>query len=255
MRIFAMAILGVFLAARGASGAVLWDESVSSDLSNDWATPTTGGTITNGTYFITGTIGPSDLVDAVSFVVPQGATLTTFIVRSFPPGSSFSSAPFSLRRGPGDFSEVIEFGNFPSLAPPGIDLLQFSSVPGPQGPGIYALSVGHPSLALPETRSYQVEFTVAAVPEPSTASLLLLAIALLWLGLMVHWSHLARRHGVTHRHVVRSCLLLGAYSQSRKSAFAETGWNWGRLLLPWCSGRREDVTMHLPRSTLELEHE
>ena len=72
MRIFAMAILGVFLAARGASGAVLWDESVSSDLSNDWATPTTGGTITNGTYFITGTIGPSDLVDAVSFVVPQG---------------------------------------------------------------------------------------------------------------------------------------------------------------------------------------
>jgi hypothetical protein len=43
--------------------------------------------------------------------------------------------------------------------------------------------------------------------------------------------------------------------QSRKSAFAETERNSIRLLLPWRSRRREDVTMHLPRATLEFEHE
>jgi hypothetical protein len=181
--LFVVALLGM-LAAQGARGTVLWDESIGGDLSNDWAAPTATGTAASGTYSIMGTIGPGDLVDALSFVVPAGDALTTFVVRSFPPGATFSSAPFSLRRGPGDFSEVIEFGNFVSLAPPGIDLLQFSSMPGPQGPGIYALSVGHPSLAgaFPETRSYQVEFTTGAVPEPSAATLFLCATAFLWLG-------------------------------------------------------------------------
>jgi hypothetical protein len=180
---FAIAVVGAFV-FRTASAAVLWNEAISGDLSNNLASPTAFGTVANTTYTVTGTIGPGDVVDTVSFVVPPASILETFIVRSFPPGDTPSSEPFSLRRGPGDFSDVIEFGNFPEVSPPGFDLLRINSKPGPQGPGIYSLSVGHPSLGeIPQTRSYLVELTV--VPEPSIATFCLCLGVLLWLGARV----------------------------------------------------------------------
>jgi len=169
------------LLSPSASAAVLWEEAIDGELSGDIAGPTAAGSVAPGTHSILGSIGPGDVVDAVSFVVPADNVLTSFVVLSFPPGDLFSSAPFALRRGPGDFSEVIEFGNYASASPPGFDLLKVSSAPGPQGPGAYALSVGHPALgAIPETRSYVVEFTTA-VPEPTSVALLLCGAALLWL--------------------------------------------------------------------------
>ena len=98
--LFVVALLGM-LGAQGATGTVLWDESIGGDLSNNWASPTATGTVASGTSPVMGTIGPSDLVDALSFVVPAGDALTTFVVRSFPPGSTFSSAPFRCVAGRG----------------------------------------------------------------------------------------------------------------------------------------------------------
>ena len=105
------------------------------------------------------------MVDTVSFVVPPDSILTTLSCvpfrREIPVAQSPSHSEGSLRRGPGDFSDVIEFGNFTDVFPPAFDLLSRNSKPEPQVQGIYSLSAGHPSVGeIPQTRSYLVELTV-----------------------------------------------------------------------------------------------
>ncbi len=183
MKFVAMIASGILL-CNTAHAALLWDESVNGDFSNVAATPTSLSVLSAGDYEVLGSVHvQSDPYDAFSFDIPSGNILSAFFVREIV--SPFNDSPVSLRRGATGTDTVVEFGLWPFLPAPGLDLLQISSQPGPQPSGTYTFTAGPPTsppAGVDTLTAYRLEIQVTAVPEPSS---LILTLTLLGLLLLV----------------------------------------------------------------------
>jgi len=178
MRLVTLIASGILL-CNTTHAALLWDESINGDFSNAAATPTSLSVLSAGDYEVLGSVhAQSDPYDAFSFEIPSGGILNAFFIREVV--STFNDSPMSLRRGATGTDTVVEFGLFPFLSAPGLDLLQISSQPGPQPPGTYTFTAGPPNFPPAEDTltAYRLEIqVVTAVPEPATLALLALAFA------------------------------------------------------------------------------
>lgn len=179
MRLLTMVASWILL-CNSAHATLLWDESVNGDFSNVAATPTSLSVLSAGDYEVLGSLhAQSDPYDAFSFDIPSGDILSAFFIREIV--STFNPSPMSLRRGATGTDPVVEFGLFPFLPAPGLDLLQISSKPGPQPPGTYTFTAGPPEFSTGEDTltAYRLEIQVASVPEPSSLILTGFAVLLL----------------------------------------------------------------------------
>jgi hypothetical protein len=179
MKLVAMIASGILL-SNSAHAALLWDESIDGDFSNVAATPTSLSVLLAGDYEVLGSVhAQSDPYDAFSFDIPSGGILSAFFVREIV--STFNDSPVSLRRGATGTDTVVEFGLFPFLSAPGLDLLQIGSQPGPQPPGTYTFTAGPPNVPPGEDTptAYRLEIQVTSVPEPSSLILTVLSLLLL----------------------------------------------------------------------------
>ncbi len=183
-------IAASILLSSSVHGAPLWDESVNGDFSDVSATPTSLSVLSAGTYEVLGSLHAlTDPYDTFSFDIPSGDILSAFFVREVV--STFNDSPLSLRQGATGTDPVIEFGLWPFLPAPGLDLLQISSQPGPQPPGTYTFTAGPPNFPPQEdtltTYQLEIQITAAPVPEPSTMSLIALVTLLLFFSQQGLW--------------------------------------------------------------------
>src|SRR5262249_14502964 len=129
-----------------AGAAVVWDESVNGDLSNDYQNPTPL-TLATGVNSIIGSVSnetsPQDL-DYFRIDVPAGRTLTAFLLQRY---VSFDDTAFiGMQSGPAftfpageavdHFDEILgytHFGPGQGDVPPGVDLLSRMGQNGPIG--------------------------------------------------------------------------------------------------------------------------
>jgi len=181
MRVVAM-VASWILVCNTVNAALLWDESVNGDFSNVAAAPTSLSVLTAGDYEVLGSVrAQADPYDAFSFDIASGDILSAFFIREIV--STFNDSPMSLRRGATGTDTVVEFGLFPFLSAPGLDLLQISSQPGPQPSGTYTFTAGPPNFPPGEDTltAYRLEIQVASasVPEPSSLILSVLCLLLL----------------------------------------------------------------------------
>ena len=207
------------LLATAPARATIYNEAVSGDLSNDPAAPT-ALTLTPGLNSVIGTVagfpqfGGTDPQDWVSFTIPTGFVMTSYVnsiygsaddqgFTGFQFGSSFSGDEFTA----GSYAGYAHFGTGatnPDGSPPsstvGVDLLPLmansSFAPGatgfnpPLGPGTYTFLIqqGNPS-----TTSYQFDMTLRSVPEAGSSLCLLGMGGLAILALRRRLGHLDRR--------------------------------------------------------------
>ena len=161
--------------------ATIYDEAVSGDLSNDKGAPT-ALTLTPGLNSVIGTVRGTDHQDWVSFTIPTGFVMTSYVnskyvstddqgFTGFQFGSSFSGDDFT----PGSYAGYAHFGfaaNNPDTGPPsstvGVDLLPLmanpSFAPGatgftpPLAAGTYTFLIQQGGVA---TTGYQFDMTVS----------------------------------------------------------------------------------------------
>jgi hypothetical protein len=185
--------------------ATIYDEAVSGDLSNNQAAPT-ALTLTPGSNSVSGTVagfpqfGGTDPQDWVSFTIPTGFVMTSYVnskyvsaddqgFTGFQFGSSFSGDPFTA----GSYAGYAHFGtaannpdgNPASSSTVGVNLLPLMAdptfAPGaagftpPLAAGTYTFLIQQGD---PETTSYEFDMTVRSVPEAGS-SLCLLAMGVL----------------------------------------------------------------------------
>jgi hypothetical protein len=178
--------------------ATIYDESVSGDLSNDKGAPT-ALTLTPGSNSVIGTVngfppGGTDPQDWVSFTIPTGFVMTSYInskyvstdeqgFTGFQFGSSFSGDEFLAP----SYAGYAHFGTGatnPDGTPPsstvGVDLLPLMANPAfapgatgftlPLAAGTYTFLIqqGNPAIT-----SYQFDMNVRPVPEPGSSLCLL----------------------------------------------------------------------------------
>jgi hypothetical protein len=198
---FASLLLGAAVITSGLSlpsfASVLWNESVSGDLSNNQAAPNTF-TLAPGTNSVIGSVGTGDTQDWVSVTVPAGDALTGYVLASFSSpggdqqgftgfqvGSSFVGSAFTASSyagyahyGPGATNPSTPLSNvgtdlLPTMAQngPGQAAAGATGFTQPIGPGNYTFLIQQ----LGGPTNYQFDFNVTAVPEP--ASLCLMGIA------------------------------------------------------------------------------
>ncbi|HEV3416857.1 MAG TPA: PEP-CTERM sorting domain-containing protein [Pirellulales bacterium] len=180
--------------------AVIYNEGVSGDLSNNQLAPTPL-TLSAGSNSITGTVGGSDNRDWVALTVPAGMKMTSYVNSSYAGtdlqgftgfrfGSTFPGDPMSA----GSYAGYSHFGlgatngsgangvnNGNALTTVGVDLFSAKYMPNnnasggtaagstgftpPLGPGTYTFLIQQDGTNI----SYQ--FTMNVVPEPSTICL------------------------------------------------------------------------------------
>src|ERR1700733_1808019 len=119
---FASSLLGAVVVTAGLSipsfASVLWNESVSGDLSNNQAAPN-AFILAPGTNSVIGSVGTGDTQDWVSVTVPAGDTLSSYVLASysapggdqqgftgFQVGSSFVGSAFTA----GSYAGYAHFG-------------------------------------------------------------------------------------------------------------------------------------------------
>lgn len=169
--------------------AVLYNESVSGDISSTQSTPTSL-TLQAGSNSIIGTVGSGDSQDWLTFAVPSGFTLNSLVLAAYSSndaqgftgmqaGSVFvgSSNTAANYLGYAHFGTTATNGSLPSANLVGQDLLPIMSTqagsPGsqhfttPLPSGSYAFLIQQ----LGATTSYQFNYSVVAVPEASSAGL------------------------------------------------------------------------------------
>jgi hypothetical protein len=197
--LFSAAVCALLVASP--AKAIIFDEAVSGDLSNNKATPT-ALTLTPGSNSVIGTVngfGNGDPQDWVSFTIPTGFVMTSYVnskynstdpqgFTGFQVGSSFSGNEFLAP----SYAGYAHFGTGatnPDGTPPsstvGVDLLPLmadpSFAPGaigftpPLGAGTYTFLIQQGNDV---TTGYQFDMTLRAVPEPGS-SLCLLGIGVL----------------------------------------------------------------------------
>jgi len=213
--LFSAAICALLAAAP--AKAIIFDEAVSGDLSNDKAAPT-ALTLTPGSNSVIGTVNGfppgTDAQDWVSFTIPTGFVMTSYVnskygseddqgFTGFQVGSSFSGDEFTA----GNYAGYAHFGTGatnPDGSPPsstvGVDLLPLmadpSFAPGATGftppltAGTYTFLIQQGN---PVTTSYQFDMTVRSVPEPGSSLCLLVLGGLAILALQRRLGYLARR--------------------------------------------------------------
>ena len=193
--LFSAAVCALLAAAP--AKAIIFDEAVSGDLSNNQLAPT-ALTLTAGLNSVIGTVNGfppgTDAQDWVSFTIPTGFVMTSYVnsgyvsaddqgFTGFQVGSSFSGDPFSA----GSYAGYAHFGfaaTNPDGTPPsstvGVDLLPLmansSFAPGTTGftpplhAGTYTFLIQQGNAV---NTSYQFDMTLRAVPEPGSSLCLL----------------------------------------------------------------------------------
>jgi hypothetical protein len=200
--------------------ATIYDEAVSGDLSNDPAAPT-ALTLTPGLNSVSGTVagfpefGGTDPQDWVSFTIPAGFVMTSYVnskyvstdpqgFTGFQVGSSFSGDQFAA----GSYAGYAHFGmaannpdgNPVSSSTVGVNLLPLMAdptfAPGaagftpPLAAGTYAFLIQQGD---PTTTGYQFDMTVRSVPETGSSLCLLGMGGLAILALRRRLGYLDRR--------------------------------------------------------------
>jgi hypothetical protein len=204
------------LLAAAPAKAIIFDEAVSGDLSNNQAAPT-ALTLTAGSNSVIGVVNGFDNGDGqdwVSFTIPTGFVMTSYVnskygstddqgFTGFQSGSSFSGDPFVA----GSYAGYAHFGTGatnPDGTPPvstvGVDLLPLmanpSFAPGATGftpplhAGTYTFLIQQGDN---ETTSYQFDMTVRSVPEPGSSLCLLVLGGLAIFALRRRLGYLDRR--------------------------------------------------------------
>src|SRR5438132_6169669 len=214
--LFSAAVCALLAAAP--AKAIIFDEAVSGDLSNNKAAPT-ALTLTPGLNSVIGTVAGfppegTDPQDWVSFTIPAGFVMTSYVnskyvstdeqgFTGFQSGSAFSGDEFVA----GSYAGYAHFGfaaTNPDGTPPsstvGVDLLPLmanpSFAPGatgftpPLAAGTYTFLIQQ---ANPVTTSYQFDMTVTPVPEPGSSLCLLGMGGLAILALRRRLGYLDRR--------------------------------------------------------------
>ena len=200
--------------------ATIYDEAVSGDLSNDPAAPT-ALTLTPGLNSVSGTVagfpefGGTDPQDWVSFTIPTGFVMTSYVnskydstddqgFTGFQFGPSFSGDQFAA----GSYAGYAHFGteannpdgNPVSSSTVGVNLLPLMANPNfapgttgftpPLGAGTYTFLIQQGD---PVTTGYQFDMTLRSVPEPGSSLCLLGMGGLAILALQRRLGYLDRR--------------------------------------------------------------
>jgi len=192
--LFSAAICALLAAAP--AKAIIFDEAVSGDLSNNKGAPT-ALTLTAGSNSVIGTVngfGNGDPQDWVSFTIPTGFVMTSYVnskynstdpqgFTGFQVGSSFSGNEFLAP----SYAGYAHFGTGatnPDGTPPsstvGVDLLPLMANPSfaPGATGFTPpLAAGTYTFLIQQgddvTTSYQFDMNVRSVPEPGSSLCLL----------------------------------------------------------------------------------
>ncbi len=210
--------LMIALLAAAPAKAIIYDEAVSGDLSNNQAAPT-ALTLTPGSNSVIGTVngfppGGTDPQDWVSFTIPTGFVMTSYInskyvstddqgFTGFQFGSSFLGDPFVA----GSYAGYAHFGTGATnsggttpLSTVGVDLLPLMANPtfAPGAIGFTPpLTAGTYTFLIQQgndvTTSYQFDMTVRSVPEPGSSLCLLGMGGLAILALRRRLGYLDRR--------------------------------------------------------------
>jgi hypothetical protein len=211
--LFSAAVCALLAAAP--AKAIIFDEAVSGDLSNNQLAPT-ALTLTPGSNSVIGTVNGfppgTDAQDWVSFTIPTGFVMTSYVnskydsaddqgFTGFQSGPSFSGDPFKE----GSYAGYAHFGTdatnpLPPSSTVGVDLLPLmanpSFAPGttgftpPLGAGTYTFLIQQGD---PVTTGYQFDMTVRPVPEPGSSLCLLVLGGLAIFALRRRLGYLDRR--------------------------------------------------------------
>jgi hypothetical protein len=187
----------VFLATARLPAAVLWNEGISGDLSNNQLAPT-ALVMNAGINSVLGTVGFGDSQDFVSFMIPAGFQLSAVVLAAyaspdlqgftgFAPGATFAGDPFNPASylGYAHFGTGAQNGPLPPANLVGQDILPIMGspvtapgsmgFPNPLPSGTYTFLIQQ----LGSATSYQFDYNVTAVPEPSLLAMLGCGILLL----------------------------------------------------------------------------
>ncbi len=214
--LFSVAVCALLAAAP--AKAIIYDEAgLGGDLSNDKANPT-ALTLTPGLNSVIGTVngfGNGDPQDWVSFTIPKGFVMTSYVnskfdssdpqgFTGFQKGASFADDEFT----PGSYAGYAHFGtgatNGPNGSPPsstvGVDLLPHmadktfapdtTGFTPPLHAGTYTFLIQQGD---DETTGYQFDMNVRSVPEGGSSSCLLGIGSLAILALRRRLGYLCRR--------------------------------------------------------------
>jgi hypothetical protein len=198
------AMLAVSCLASSARASVLYDESVSGDLSNNQAAPT-ARTLSVGTNSVLGTVnGSGDSQDWIAVAVPSGFTLSGCVLANYvsgdaqgftgmQAGSSFvgSTVNPASYLGYSHFGTGATNGSLPPTNLINANLLPIMAGNSPGGTSAGAQGFTAPLAAgtytfliqqLGGATTYQFDFNVTPVPEPVTFGTVALGLA----GMTLH---------------------------------------------------------------------
>jgi hypothetical protein len=179
---------GILLSTALSPASILWDESLGGDLSSTQASPSSA-TLVSGTNSIIGSLSSADHQDWITLNVPSGFQLNSIFLNAYSStdaqgftgmqaGSVFSGSTFTA----GNYLGYAHFGtgatnNGPATNLVGADILPImkdpSAASGAQGfsnlgSGSYAFLIQQTGSA---ATTYQFDYNVAAVPEPTLNAL------------------------------------------------------------------------------------
>lgn len=202
-------VAGVFCCGAAAQASVIYDESVSGDLSNSGATPTvlTVGLGSNEVFGTTGKTNNTIDRDYFTFTVPAGEVLSAITVLPGTQtlgtlGESFigmeAGPQVTIGTSPTDASGLLGWLHY-GTGDIGVDILPLMGSAGDGASGFTApLPSGTYSFWVQEasagTVHYGFDFTIAT-PEPGSQALLLAGLTLL-LAKLVFRNRCTRRKGV-----------------------------------------------------------
>jgi len=166
-----------------AQGQILWDESISGDLSGNQSAPNTFS-LASGANSVIGTVGGADNQDWITLAVPAGLQLSSLTLASYTStdpqgftgvqgGTAFVGSPATAAPylGYAHFGTAADNGSLPTANLVGVDILPImgntTAAPGsqgfipPLGSGSYVFLIQQ----LGSTTSYKFDYGVTAVPE------------------------------------------------------------------------------------------
>jgi hypothetical protein len=176
-------VLASAVVSSTARGQTLWDESISGDLSNNQAAPSTFS-LASGANNVIGTVGGGDTQDWITLTVPAGLQLSSLTLASYvsadvqgftgvQAGTAFvgSVNDPAAYLGYAHFGTAAHNGSLPTANLVGVDILPImgnpSAAPGspgfppPLGSGSYSFLIQQ----LGSATGYQFDYGVTPVPE------------------------------------------------------------------------------------------
>lgn len=178
----------LLLSVSFSSASILWDEGASGDLSSTQGSPTSLN-LSAGVNSVIGTVGAGDSQDWLTLTVPDGFELSSIFLQAYAStdaqgftglqaGSVFTGSTFT----PGNYLGYAHFGTGATNPSTPTNLVGTDILPIMKDPSAAAGAQGFTSLGngsyafliqqLGAATSYQFDYNVTAVPEPSLAGLL-----------------------------------------------------------------------------------